>query len=90
MRVVTARSMFMYFVPGYKSYKGSPFIKGCGEAHSFQEKGMVIYYKVFHQQVMEKALSGVLSHKTRKCHVVCGTNPSPWVLSGRLVALLGN
>lgn len=39
VRVVTARSMFMYFVPGYKSYKGSPFIKGCGEVQSFQAKG---------------------------------------------------
>jgi len=34
--VVTSRSMFMYFVPGYK---GSPFIKGSDAAPSFQEKG---------------------------------------------------
>ena len=37
--VVTARSMFMYFVPGYKRYKGSPFIKGSDAAPSFQAKG---------------------------------------------------
>jgi len=65
VRVVTACSMFMYFVPGYKSYKGSTFIKGYGEAPSFQAKGMIIYYKVFHQQLMGKALWCIIIQDTQ-------------------------